>query len=237
MQWQINAIITRYWACPETARVTTRSKSAYRKLAKKYHPDLNPGDKAAEDKVQRGQRGLRGPFSDTDKRARYDQFGHRGRGPQLRRAARAADSAVALAAACDYGRPVRRLVRRRLRRLWRRAPRQPTMRRARAAIFASAWSLSFDGGRPRLHQRPSASTGSDTCPECGGTGAAKGTSPETCPDCRGSGYVTVQQRTPFGVMQSSQPCSRCGGTRKDHQIPVLQVPRQRQDRPAQSVLR
>ena len=43
----------------------------------------------------------------------------------------------------------------------------------------------------------------DTCPECGGTGAAKGTSPETCPDCHGSGYVTVQQRTPFGVMQSS----------------------------------
>ena len=54
----------------------------------------------------------------------------------------------------------------------------------------------------------------DTCPECGGTGAAKGTSPETCPDCHGSGYVTVQQRTPFGVMQSSQPCSRCGGKGK-----------------------
>ena len=48
----------------------------------------------------------------------------------------------------------------------------------------------------------------------GGTGAAKGTSPETCPDCHGSGYVTVQQRTPFGVMQSSQPCSRCGGKGK-----------------------
>ena len=45
-------------------------------------------------------------------------------------------------------------------------------------------------------------------------GAAKGTSPETCPDCHGSGYVTVQQRTPFGVMQSSQPCSRCGGKGK-----------------------
>ena len=42
----------------------------------------------------------------------------------------------------------------------------------------------------------------DTCPDCGGTGAAKGTSPETCPDCGGRGYVVTQQRTPFGVMQS-----------------------------------
>ncbi|MEG0167263.1 MAG: J domain-containing protein, partial [Ruthenibacterium sp.] len=54
----------------------------------------------------------------------------------------------------------------------------------------------------------------DACPECGGSGAAKGTSPETCSSCRGSGFVTVQQRTPFGVMQSSQPCSHCGGKGK-----------------------
>ncbi|MEG0650503.1 MAG: zinc finger domain-containing protein, partial [Oscillospiraceae bacterium] len=54
----------------------------------------------------------------------------------------------------------------------------------------------------------------DVCSECSGTGAAKGTSPETCPDCRGSGFVTVQQRTPFGVMQSSRPCSKCSGKGK-----------------------
>ena len=54
----------------------------------------------------------------------------------------------------------------------------------------------------------------DTCPDCGGTGAAKGTSPETCPDCGGRGYVVTQQRTPFGVMQTQQPCSRCGGKGK-----------------------
>ena len=52
------------------------------------------------------------------------------------------------------------------------------------------------------------------CPECNGSGAAKGTSPETCPDCHGSGSVTTQQRTPFGIMQSRQPCSRCGGKGK-----------------------
>ena len=54
----------------------------------------------------------------------------------------------------------------------------------------------------------------DTCPDCGGTGAAKGTSPESCPDCGGRGYVMRQQRTPFGVMQSQQPCARCGGKGK-----------------------
>ena len=54
----------------------------------------------------------------------------------------------------------------------------------------------------------------DTCPECNGTGAAKGTQPETCPDCGGRGVVNVQQRTPFGVMQSSKPCQRCGGRGK-----------------------
>ena len=54
----------------------------------------------------------------------------------------------------------------------------------------------------------------ETCPECSGSGAAKGTSPETCPDCHGSGSVTTQQRTPFGIMQSRQPCSRCGGKGK-----------------------
>ena len=57
-------------------------------------------------------------------------------------------------------------------------------------------------------------TRQETCPDCGGTGAAKGTSPETCPDCGGRGYVVRQTRTPFGVMQSQQPCTRCGGKGK-----------------------
>ena len=51
-------------------------------------------------------------------------------------------------------------------------------------------------------------------PDCGGTGAAKGTSPETCPDCKGTGQVRVQSQTPFGVIQSTRPCQRCGGTGK-----------------------
>ena len=52
------------------------------------------------------------------------------------------------------------------------------------------------------------------CGECGGSGAEKGTSPKTCPTCNGSGQVRVQQRTPFGIMQSQKTCDACRGTGK-----------------------
>lgn len=52
------------------------------------------------------------------------------------------------------------------------------------------------------------------CSECGGTGAAKGTSPTVCPECHGSGVQTVSQRTPLGVMSTQRTCSRCGGKGK-----------------------
>ena len=57
------------------------------------------------------------------------------------------------------------------------------------------------------------------CPECSGSGAAKGTSAKTCPDCQGRGQVKVQQRTPFGVMQSTTTCSKCRGTGKIIETP------------------
>ncbi|MEG1244343.1 MAG: zinc finger domain-containing protein, partial [Oscillospiraceae bacterium] len=49
---------------------------------------------------------------------------------------------------------------------------------------------------------------------CSGTGAQKGTSPETCPDCQGRGQVSVQQRTPFGVISTSKECPKCNGKGK-----------------------
>ena len=54
----------------------------------------------------------------------------------------------------------------------------------------------------------------ERCAACGGTGAKAGTSPENCPECGGSGQVRVQQRSPFGVIQTTKPCSRCGGKGK-----------------------
>lgn len=189
-------------------------KSAYRKLAKKYHPDLNPGDKEAEEKFKEVNE-ANDVLSDPQKRQRYDQFGFAGVDPNY--AATNGGGAGGFGGGfggVDLG-----------------------------DIFGDIFGGGFGGGFSGFGGGSSTRTANvprkghdiqasviltfeeaahgcskkitinrqDTCPDCGGTGAAKGTSPETCPDCGGRGYVVTQQRTPFGVMQSQQPCSHCGG--------------------------
>lgn len=65
----------------------------------------------------------------------------------------------------------------------------------------------------------------ESCDDCGGTGAAKGTTAETCPNCRGTGVVTQTQRTPLGMFQTQGACPNCRGTRQDHQEAVSEVRR------------
>ena len=189
-------------------------KSAYRKLAKKYHPDLNPGNKEAEEKFKEVNE-ANDVLSDPQKRQRYDQFGFAGVDPNYAAANGGGAGGVGGGfGGVDLG-----------------------------DIFGDIFGGGFGGGfsgfgggsstrtanAPRKGHDIQASViltfeeaahgcskkitinRQDTCPDCGGTGAAKGTSPETCPDCGGRGYVVTQQRTPFGVMQSQQPCSHCGG--------------------------
>ncbi len=184
-------------------------KSAYRKLAKKYHPDLNPGDKAAEEKFKEVGEAYE-VLSDKDKRARYDQFGHAGVDPNY-----------GAGGGGGFGGGFGGV----------------DLNDIFGDLFGGGFG-GFGGGRRANPNAPRKGADirvslvidfmeavhgctktvtvnrQDTCPDCSGTGAAKGTSPESCPDCHGTGYVTVQQRTPFGVMQSSQPCSRCGGKGK-----------------------
>ena len=189
-------------------------KSAYRKLAKKYHPDLNPGNKEAEEKFKEVNE-ANDVLSDPQKRQRYDQFGFAGVDPNY--------AAVNGGGAGGFGGGFGGV--------------------DLGDIFGDIFGGGFGGGfsgfgggsstrtanAPRKGHDIQASViltfeeaahgcskkitinRQDTCPDCGGTGAAKGTSPETCPDCGGRGYVVTQQRTPFGVMQSQQPCSHCGG--------------------------
>ena len=189
-------------------------KSAYRKLAKKYHPDLNPGNKEAEEKFKEVNE-ANDVLSDPQKRQRYDQFGFAGVDPNYAAANGGGTGGFGGGfGGVDLG-----------------------------DIFGDIFGGGFGGGfsgfgggsstrtanAPRKGHDIQASViltfeeaahgcskkitinRQDTCPDCGGTGAAKGTSPETCPDCGGRGYVVTQQRTPFGVMQSQQPCSHCGG--------------------------
>ena len=185
-------------------------KSAYRKLAKKYHPDLNPGNKEAEEKFKEVNE-ANDVLSDPQKRQRYDQFGFAGVDPNY---AAANGGGAGGFGGVDLGDIF-------------------------GDIFGGGFGGGFGGfgggsstrtaNAPRKGHDIQASViltfeeaahgcskkitinRQDTCPDCGGTGAAKGTSPETCPDCGGRGYVVTQQRTPFGVMQSQQPCSHCGG--------------------------
>lgn len=189
-------------------------KSAYRKLAKKYHPDLNPGNKEAEEKFKEVNE-ANDVLSDPQKRQRYDQFGFAGVDPNYA----AANGGGAGGFGGGFG--------------------GVDLGDIFGDIFGGGFGGGFSGfgggsstrtaNAPRKGNDIQASViltfeeaahgcskkitinRQDTCPDCGGTGAAKGTSPETCPDCGGRGYVVTQQRTPFGVMQSQQPCSHCGG--------------------------
>ncbi|MEG2205672.1 MAG: molecular chaperone DnaJ [Oscillospiraceae bacterium] len=187
-------------------------KTAYRKTAKKYHPDLHPDDKASEEKFKEASEAYE-VLSNKEKKSRYDQFGHAGVDPSYGAGAGGFGGGFG-GGGVDLG-----------------------------DLFGDLFGGGFGGfgGNTRSRQNPNAPRrGSDirvslvlsfmeavhgcnktvsvnkqdVCSECSGTGAAKGTTPETCPDCRGSGFVTVQQRTPFGVMQSSRPCSKCSGKGK-----------------------
>ena len=189
-------------------------KSAYRKLAKKYHPDLNPGNKEAEEKFKEVNE-ANDVLSAPQKRQRYDQFGFAGVDPNYA----AANGGGAGGFGGGFG--------------------GVDLGDIFGDIFGGGFGGGFSGfgggsstrtaNAPRKGHDIQASViltfeeaahgcskkitinRQDTCPDCGGTGAAKGTSPETCPDCGGRGYVVTQPRTPFGVMQSQQPCSHCGG--------------------------
>ena len=172
-------------------------KSAYRKLAKKYHPDLNPGDKEAEEKFKEVNE-ANDVLSDPQKRQRYDQFGFAGVDPNYA----AANGGGAGGFGGGFGGV------------------------DLGDIFGDIFGGGFGGGFSGFGGGSSTRTanvprkGHDiqasvilTFEE-----AAHGCSKkitinrqDTCPDCGGRGYVVTQQRTPFGVMQSQQPCSHCGG--------------------------
>ena len=188
-------------------------KKAYRKLALKYHPDYNPGDKSAEEKFKEINEAHE-VLSDPEKRKRYDQFGFAGVDPNYAASQGAGAGGFGggfggvdlgdifgdifgggfggFAGSSARSNP--------------NAPRKGQDIRVRI-------TLSFDEA---VHgcKKNITITRQQTCTECNGTGAAPGTSPEVCPDCNGRGYTIQQQRTPFGVMQSQQPCTRCGGKGK-----------------------
>ena len=182
-------------------------KKAYRKLAKQYHPDMNPGDKEAEAKFKEINEAYE-VLSDKDKRAKYDQFGHAGVDPNFGGGGFGGYGDFGDFGDFGFGDILGDLLGGGFggRGAQRSGPQRGESLRAGVTISfeEAAFGCEKEISLTRL----------ESCESCHGSGCAPGTTAEVCPDCRGSGTVRVQQRMGGMAFTSSAPCSRCRGTGK-----------------------
>ncbi len=180
-------------------------KKAYRKLAKQYHPDVNPGDKKAEANFKEVGEAYE-VLSDPQKRARYDQFGHAGVDPSYGAGAGGFGGGFEDIDLGDlfgsffggFGGSTRT-----------RNPNGPI----RGRDIGLTLSLSFEEAALGCNKDISVPH-LETCEACAGSGAKKGTSPEVCATCGGSGSIRATERTMLGTMQVQKTCPHCGGKGK-----------------------
>lgn len=179
-------------------------KKAYRTLAKKYHPDMNPGDKEAEAKFKEVNEAY-DVLSDPDKKAKYDQYGHAAFDPS-------AGGGAGFGGFGDFGGFDINDI---FSSFFGGASGGSTRRNGpvRGDDITVRLTISFEESVFGCKKEVSYNK-IQKCADCSGTGAAKGTSPKTCSACGGSGQVRVQQRTPFGIMQTQKTCDTCHGTGK-----------------------
>lgn len=186
-------------------------KKAYRKLAKKYHPDVNPGDKDAEQKFKEATNAY-AILSDPQKRKQYDQFGHA-----------AFENGGAGGGAGGFG----------------GFGGFDFNGADMGDIFGDIFGDLFGGGRSRRTQNGPMRGANlrarlnitfeeavfgcekeleimlkDSCSTCHGTGAKPGTSPVTCPRCHGEGQIVTTSQSMFGMVRNVQTCPDCHGTGK-----------------------
>ena len=182
-------------------------KKAYRSLAKKYHPDMNPGDKEAEVKFKEVNEAY-AVLSDSENRSKYDRFGHAAFDPASGGGGSGFGGFGGFGGDFDFG-----------------------------DIFSSFFGGGGGGSRNRQNmpvegddvatrisisfeeaafgcKKEVSFARIERCGECGGSGAEKGSSIETCQTCRGTGRVTVQQQTMLGYMQTQRACQNCRGSGK-----------------------
>jgi molecular chaperone DnaJ len=184
-------------------------KKAYRTLAKKYHPDLNPGDKDAEAHFKEVNEAYQ-ILSDNDKRAKYDQFGHAGVDPNFGAGGAYgggfggfggegfdfSDIGDIFGDIFGFGGGQSR----------RNGP-------TRGSDIHLHLTISFEEAAKGC-KKVVESSRVQNCSECGGTGAKRGTSAETCSFCHGTGTVKSTQRTPIGMVSTTHACEHCRGTGK-----------------------
>ncbi len=182
-------------------------KKAFRKMSKKYHPDLHPGDKEAEKKFKEVNEAYQ-VLSDDDKRQRYDQFGHAGVDGNA-----GFGGAGGFQGGFDMG----------------------DIGDIFGDIFGGFGG--FGGGRSRRNgpkrgsdlsqyinlsfreaafgcKKKISITRSEKCGVCGGSGAKRGTQPVTCPQCNGAGQVQQRRQTMFGFSNVISECPNCRGKGK-----------------------
>lgn len=183
-------------------------KKAFRKQAKKYHPDLNPGNKEAEAKFKEVNEAYE-VLSDKDKRSRYDRYGFAGVDPSYGAGSTAYGGANPFGQDIDIGD------------IFNsffggfgggRNPKNQNAPRKGSDVEATL-TISFEEAAKGCKKEVTYQN-VETCKDCNGTGALDGVNLKTCPDCNGTGQVTTQKRTPFGVVQTSQTCEKCRGKGK-----------------------
>lgn len=178
-------------------------KKAFRTLAKKYHPDMHPGDKECEEKFKEAQEAY-AVLSDAEKRKQYDQFGHA-----------AFDGTGGRAGGFDFsgmdmgdifGDIFGDFFGGGSRRRTNDGPMKGSNLRTSVRI---TFEEAIFGCEKEIEM-----VLKDECHTCHGTGAKPGTTPETCPKCGGKGKVVFTQQSFFGTVQNVQTCPDCGGSGK-----------------------
>ena len=174
-------------------------KKAYRKMAKENHPDLHPGDAAAEARFKEINQAYE-VLSDEGSRAKYDQFGHAGIDPNFGAGGGFGggfeDFDLGDILGSMFGGS----------RVNRNGPQKGES--LRAAVTITFEESAFGCEKELLLGR------TETCKDCSGSGAAAGTTPETCPDCRGQGAVQMQRGNGMFSMVQTVECPRCRGRGK-----------------------
>jgi molecular chaperone DnaJ len=186
-----------YYEVLEVSRTATDQdlKSAYRKLALKYHPDRNQGDKKAEESFKEAAEAY-GVLSDPDKRSRYDRFGHAGVGNGAQgfdpsQFTGFEDLFGGLGDIFGFGGGSRRA-----------GPQ-------RGADLRYDLEIKFEQAAKGLETHIQIPR-NETCETCHGKGAAPGTTPTSCPQCRGTGQLRYQQ----GFFTVARTCGQCRGAGK-----------------------